>query len=136
MTADPASPTDIPRLRAIAEAATPGEWQADCYWKDIVTDAERNVIAEAYGRRAVSIPNATYIIAAQPRVVLAMLDELAAARRVVEAAMAYSDLAEKSDLNADGMQVVDMSLQAACHRADLAFRAVCASHAAAKEIKE
>lgn len=101
-------------LRTLAEAATPGPWFADsdygtvtaepyrsardAYWRDYSLDDEPWVVPESMGS-GVGSNNLEFIAAANPAVVLSLLDALAEAERKTEIAQRPHGVAWQDRLN-------------------------------------
>jgi hypothetical protein len=89
--------TDIDKLRALAEAATPGPWSHEAV-RFMQHDVHTPDSVEADGMSTITCwhrCDAAFIAAFNPTAVLALLDELAALRKVAEAACGLFDAAEK-----------------------------------------
>lgn len=69
-------------LRRIAEAATPGPWRWGTHGVDFLVGADRKVALA--GDIRIEQPDAQYIATFNPQTVLALLDRLQAAEKVVE----------------------------------------------------
>jgi len=102
---------DLPRLAALAEAATPGPWKTAITDDTFVTSYHSD-IAEMYGDYdtdyEIMEANAAYIAAADPTTILAMIRRLQAAeaevwaRKVVEAARLQVQIAKEAHKVWDG----------------------------------
>jgi len=102
---------DLPRLAALAEAATPGPWKTAITDDTFVTSYHTD-IAEMYGDydtdSEIMEANAAYIAAADPTTILAMIRrlqaaeaEVLAARKVVEAARMQVKIAQETHMEWD-----------------------------------
>jgi hypothetical protein len=80
--------SDYEALREAAEKATPGPWRRSGSW---IMAPSRYLVALWGEGWKVEEADATYIAAANPTTILALLDRLQAAERVVEAARELDD---------------------------------------------
>jgi hypothetical protein len=102
--AEEAMTDPIQELRRLAEAATPGPW--DAAYDDAV---EGHYVAKRYesgwaGDVATHGPTAAYIAALSPDIVLALLDALAAAEQAASMAEQYEKLAAVEAARADAAE--------------------------------
>lgn len=94
-------PDQMAALRALAERATPGPWEAEGDYKSPDILACGSVVAVTIAsdmKPPVDKANAEFIAAANPSAVLALLDENARMREALAGVLPYMEAAEAAGL--------------------------------------